>query len=124
MKISGLIVVFSLSLSLFIVGSSGHGGPKNLTDDDFTKCSATKPCPGEVCCSEYGYCGCAESYCGEGCQSNCVYACGGEEPCSVTNPCPDGMCCNKWGNCHWICGSDCASQCGEQSGHGVLDMGV
>jgi peptidoglycan/xylan/chitin deacetylase (PgdA/CDA1 family) len=28
-------------------------------------------CPGGGCCSQYGYCGVTESYCGDGCQSNC-----------------------------------------------------
>ncbi|XP_058090711.1 basic endochitinase-like [Magnolia sinica] len=28
-------------------------------------------CPGGLCCSEYGWCGTTEAYCGKGCQSQC-----------------------------------------------------
>lgn len=28
-------------------------------------------CPGGLCCSEYGYCGTTDPYCGKGCQSQC-----------------------------------------------------
>ncbi|XP_074284942.1 endochitinase-like [Silene latifolia] len=33
-------------------------------------------CPGGLCCSQYGYCGSTDPYCGEGCQSQC----GGSSP--------------------------------------------
>ncbi|GAB4855366.1 Pro-hevein [Ancistrocladus abbreviatus] len=28
-------------------------------------------CPNNLCCSQYGYCGTTDQYCGSGCQSNC-----------------------------------------------------
>ncbi|XP_021887857.1 endochitinase CH25-like [Carica papaya] len=28
-------------------------------------------CPGGLCCSQYGWCGSTEDYCGDGCQSQC-----------------------------------------------------
>merc|ERR1719203_2614165 len=36
-------------------------------------CSATNPCPNGGCCSQWGYCGTSEAYCGDCCQSgNCL----------------------------------------------------
>ncbi|KAK4282892.1 hypothetical protein QN277_014217 [Acacia crassicarpa] len=34
-------------------------------------------CPGNICCSQYGWCGTTDEYCGEGCQSNCHGSSGG-----------------------------------------------
>ncbi|BBN20686.1 hypothetical protein Mp_zg00160 [Marchantia polymorpha subsp. ruderalis] len=34
-------------------------------------CSAADPCPNNLCCSEYGYCGSEDTYCCAGCQDNC-----------------------------------------------------
>lgn len=33
--------------------------------------AANKKCPNNMCCSQYGYCGTTNEYCGEGCQSQC-----------------------------------------------------
>jgi Chitin recognition protein len=29
-------------------------------------------CPNNMCCSQYGYCGTTQDYCGNGCQSQCT----------------------------------------------------
>lgn len=31
-------------------------------------CSSDSPCPNNLCCSKYGYCGNSDAYCGNGCQ--------------------------------------------------------
>jgi len=35
------------------------------------QCSASAPCAGGLCCSQWGYCGTTTDYCGSGCQANC-----------------------------------------------------
>ncbi|PLN83775.1 glycosyl hydrolases family 18-domain-containing protein [Aspergillus taichungensis] len=72
-------------------GKSGHCGfgkkycgttGKSPNDACWSNCDAhaecgkdaKKPgtkCPLNVCCSEYGFCGTTEEFCGEGCQNNC-----------------------------------------------------
>merc|ERR1712194_24532 len=37
-------------------------------------CSATNPCPNGGCCSQWGYCGTSEPYCGDCCQSGHCWA--------------------------------------------------
>jgi len=105
-------------------------------------CGANKPCSGGLCCSQWGYCGTGDAYCGACCQSGCP---GGPTPatsspvtpaptaptnnpptnnppsscpavsaaCGPGNPCAEGLCCSQWG----YCGTDsayCGSCC--QSG--------
>jgi hypothetical protein len=40
------------------------------------QCSSSQPCSDGLCCSQYGYCGCTDAYCGNGCQNHCGN-CGG-----------------------------------------------
>ncbi|KAJ8618291.1 hypothetical protein MRB53_014477 [Persea americana] len=40
-------------------------------------------CPGGLCCSNYGYCGSTDPYCGTGCQSQCS---GGSTPTPTPTP--------------------------------------
>lgn len=47
------------------------------------------------CCSQAGFCGTGDEFCGEGCQSTCDY----KAQCDEKNPCPDGTCCSKSGYC-------------------------
>jgi hypothetical protein len=87
------------------------------------ECSSSNPCPGGDCCSQYGYCGCTDAYCGSGCQSQCG-SCGGgggSGECSSSNPCPGGNCCSQYGYCGCTdayCGSGCQSHCGSCGGGG------
>jgi hypothetical protein len=39
-------------------------------------CSVSNPCPDGQCCSQFGFCGCTDAYCGSGCQGQCGN-CGG-----------------------------------------------
>ena len=43
-----------------------------------------KLCPGELCCSQYGYCGTTPPYCSTGCQSQC------DSPSTPSTPTPSG----------------------------------
>mmetsp|Transcript_44301 Transcript_44301/g.93071 ORF Transcript_44301/g.93071 Transcript_44301/m.93071 type:complete len:111 (-) Transcript_44301:222-554(-) len=75
-------------------------------------CNAENPCANKMCCSQYGYCGNADSYCGTGCQPNAGFC--PSTPCSVGNPCANGECCSKWGYCGNTpehCGDGCVSNC-------------
>jgi hypothetical protein len=39
-------------------------------------CSGSNPCPDGQCCSQFGFCGCTDAFCGSGCQGQCGN-CGG-----------------------------------------------
>ncbi|UJR26443.1 hypothetical protein I4U23_007773 [Adineta vaga] len=65
-------------------------------------CAATG-CPSDKCCSQFGWCGTGDAYCGGGCQSGLCYA----NTCNVKRSCPTGKCCSQYG---W-CGST-AEYCG------------
>ncbi|KAL6628661.1 RNI-like protein [Neocallimastix sp. 'constans'] len=81
-------------------------------------------CPTGECCSEYGYCGTSDKYCGKGCQSefgkcdtskdtskNSGGKCGKE-----FGKCPSGECCSKYGYCGTsdkYCGKGCQSEFGK-----------
>nr|GAT44459.1 predicted protein [Mycena chlorophos] len=52
------------------------GGPCSSNCDAKAQCGPNAPageedCPLNVCCSQYGFCGTTEDFCGDGCQSNC-----------------------------------------------------
>lgn len=55
------LFVFSLFLAFVILGSAEQCGRQN----------GGALCPNGLCCSEFGWCGTTEAYCGEGCQSQC-----------------------------------------------------
>eukprot|EP00804_Cyclotella_cryptica_P013618 CCRYP_012959-RA/>CCRYP_012959-RA protein AED:0.23 eAED:0.23 QI:79/1/1/1/1/1/5/123/765 len=38
---------------------------------DTNSCGANNPCPNGLCCSQWGYCGTGDAYCGACCQSGC-----------------------------------------------------
>ncbi|CAF1704207.1 hypothetical protein HID58_053687 [Brassica napus] len=79
-------------------------------------------CPNGLCCSEAGWCGTTEAYCGHGCQSQCnpgpyppppTPQCGRQSiPAGAL--CPNGLCCSEAGWCgttEAYCGHGCQSQC-------------
>jgi chitinase len=53
--------VFSLLLSLLLGGSAEQCGSQ----------AGGAVCPGGLCCSQFGWCGSTNDYCGTGCQSQC-----------------------------------------------------
>jgi chitinase len=73
-------------------------------------------CDNNLCCSEWGYCGSTDGYCGNGCQSG---------PCTTVTPpstqcgegadgavCDNNLCCSEWGFCGStdpFCGHGCQS---------------
>jgi chitinase len=60
--------VFSLLLSLLLGGSAEQCGSQ----------AGGALCPGGLCCSQFGWCGSTNDYCGTGCQSQCGGAGGGD----------------------------------------------
>ncbi|WOL05298.1 Glycoside hydrolase, family 19, catalytic [Canna indica] len=67
-------------------------------------------CPDGLCCSQYGYCGSTEDYCGKDCQSQCREC--GQQTGGVL--CAGGLCCSRLGYCGSTpeyCGEGCQSQC-------------
>jgi len=100
--------------------SSGSSDGKTSTNG---KCGKQYgKCPSGQCCSEYGYCGKTEDYCGTGCQSefgDCKSTtttskdgkCGKDK-----GKCPAGQCCSKYGYCgktEDYCGTGCQSEFGD-----------
>jgi len=95
------------------------------------KCGANYGvCPKSRCCSQYGYCGTSNSYCGQGCQSEfgvcnqkVFYSdnkCGPseEEEEGTILICQDHQCCSKYGYCgtsNSYCGQGCQSEFGTCS---------
>lgn len=83
------------------------------------------PCPdSNLCMSQWGYCGTASEYCGDGCQSGPCWSGssggninngnnGGAPITGQTSACPDAnMCSSKWGYCgtgEAYCGEGCTS---------------
>ncbi len=89
-------------------------------------CDANNLCtdPTAPCCSQHGFCGSNEEYCGKGCQSQCglppsplpsQYACG-RKASNALCPTAENPCCSKYGYCGnntEYCGYGCQSQCGS-----------
>lgn len=72
--------------------------------DDYS-CSASKPCSNGACCGAGGYCGYGDTYCGEGCVSNCnATAECGKYAVPVNKTCPLNTCCSEFGfvGCYFI----------------------
>ncbi|KAJ1657349.1 hypothetical protein IWQ61_003238 [Dispira simplex] len=73
------------------------------------QCNANTPCPDNMCCSQYGYCGTGSEFCGEGCQNGPCE--GGQGSCSAKQACTDPThCCSKFGFCGIgteFCGAGC-----------------
>lgn len=67
----------------YAIDSSLHDASTSISNathltprGEYTECGkdsfpAGKICPLNTCCSQYGYCGSSEEFCGEGCQSMC-----------------------------------------------------
>ncbi|KFY66883.1 hypothetical protein V496_01886 [Pseudogymnoascus sp. VKM F-4515 (FW-2607)] len=76
-------------------------------------CSKTKPCA-SGCCSQFGFCGVGDEFCGAGCLSSCDFQLG----CDAKRPCASG-CCNKFGFCGLgpdYCDTKvCVAGCGSKS---------
>ena len=71
-------------------------------------CSSTSLCAGNLCCSQWGYCGSTSEYCGTGCLSGPCSA--GSGTCSASSPCSGGLCCSQYGYCgstSEYCGTGC-----------------
>ncbi|CAN0829568.1 Acidic endochitinase WIN6.2C (Fragment) [Linum grandiflorum] len=56
--------------------ASGGSGDTN-GDEQCGRQAPGKHCPGGLCCSQYGYCGTTNAYCGDGCQDGGDNAGGG-----------------------------------------------
>lgn len=84
-------------------------------------CPST-PCASGLCCSQYGYCGTGDAYCGAGSQTNSGSSSssgssGSSGSCSP--PCASGLCCSQYGYCgtgEAYCGSGSSSSGGSSSG--------
>ncbi|KAL5574703.1 hypothetical protein UlMin_016402 [Ulmus minor] len=65
-------------------------------------------CETDLCCSQYGYCGTGDEYCGEGCQSGPCYPVTPAQNCG----CETDLCCSQNGSCgtgEEYCGEGCQS---------------
>ncbi|KAJ7264087.1 hypothetical protein B0H12DRAFT_1102814 [Mycena haematopus] len=69
------------------------GGPCTSNCDAKAQCGPNAPageedCPLNVCCSQYGFCGTTEDFCGTGCTSNCnpaqTASCGADQQSALT----------------------------------------
>ncbi|KAJ6484674.1 hypothetical protein C8R45DRAFT_1214705 [Mycena sanguinolenta] len=69
------------------------GGPCTSNCDAKAQCGPNAPageeqCPLNVCCSQYGFCGTTDEFCGTGCASNCnpppLASCGAEQASALT----------------------------------------
>ncbi|KAF8214839.1 hypothetical protein K438DRAFT_1955885 [Mycena galopus ATCC 62051] len=69
------------------------GGPCTSNCNAQAQCGPNAPageedCPLNVCCSQYGFCGTTEDFCGTGCQSNCnpaqTASCGADQQSALT----------------------------------------
>ncbi|KAJ1966789.1 hypothetical protein IWQ62_002251 [Dispira parvispora] len=73
------------------------------------QCNANTPCPNNLCCSKYGYCGVGTEFCGTGCQNGPCE--GSQGQCSSTKACADpNHCCSQYGYCGVgaeFCGTGC-----------------
>ena len=124
---------FLLRATLFAATSSfieGKGKPVKTTTTssssatsatcaaDSQTCGPNNPCADGLCCSQWGYCGSDEAYCGACCQNGpcwdssttssttsstsstssssgtCAAA---TNQCGADKPCADGFCCSQWG---------------------------
>ena len=64
-------------------------------EDDEAVCSATALCDGGRCCSQYGFCGVGDDFCGDGCLSGCD----GPSNDDSAAPGDDATCVNDWAQC-------------------------
>ena len=93
-------------------------------------CSTTDLCAGNLCCSQWGFCGSTSEYCGAGCQSgpcgsNTGSSSGSSGSCSASSPCAGGLCCSQYGYCgstSEYCGTGCQS--GPCGGNPSASVGV
>ncbi|KAJ1660432.1 hypothetical protein IWQ61_000649 [Dispira simplex] len=73
------------------------------------QCNANTPCPNNLCCSQWGYCGTGSDFCGTGCQNGPCE--GSQAQCSSTKACANpAHCCSQWGYCGVgteFCGTGC-----------------
>ncbi|KAL7477196.1 hypothetical protein ACHAW6_003011 [Cyclotella cf. meneghiniana] len=143
--------MFSFNKLVFIALAAfadAHSLLRTSVDDsstcatDTAMCGPGLPCSNGMCCSQWGYCGTTQDFCGECCQSNCMTLgqndnnrsggesnrtpfptaspgnCAGQSAmCGPGRPCDGGMCCSQWGYCGTTedyCGSCCQSNCFSQ----------
>ncbi|KAL3801996.1 hypothetical protein HJC23_010340 [Cyclotella cryptica] len=106
-----------------LVRTSVENGSTCATDT--AMCGPGLPCANGMCCSQWGYCGTTEDYCGTCCQNNCMTQgqsttnrsgggsinssfptmsptisgfCAKETAmCGPGRHCDGGMCCSQWG---------------------------
>ncbi|KAJ1960430.1 hypothetical protein IWQ62_004238 [Dispira parvispora] len=88
--------------AVFLLGTASFAAAQG-------QCNANTPCPANLCCSQYGYCGVGPEFCGAGCQNG---PCDGNQgKCSTTTPCADPThCCSQYGYCGVgpeFCGAGC-----------------
>ncbi|KAJ6503695.1 hypothetical protein C8R45DRAFT_973479, partial [Mycena sanguinolenta] len=74
-------------------GASGYCGHCTSNCDAKAQCgpnarAGEEDCPLNVCCSQYGFCGTTEDFCGDGCTSNCnpppLGSCGADQATALT----------------------------------------
>lgn len=88
-----IVVLMSTMLPLLLTFLSIALLHPVLSQEDLSKCSATKACY-QGCCSKDGNCGFGPDFCGDGCQGNCdaQAECGKYAP-DGKHDCPINVCC-------------------------------
>ena len=64
---------------------------------DVNQCNSTVVCPNNQCCSQYGWCGTTEAYCGTSIPVTTSTL--QVNQCNTDTPCSNGMCCSQHGWC-------------------------
>ncbi|KAG4091202.1 hypothetical protein H8356DRAFT_1408109 [Neocallimastix lanati (nom. inval.)] len=92
---------------------------KISTDGKCGKENGNTKCPNNECCSQYGYCGTTNGYCGAGCQSEFGQCGNSDETIPIEDDrecgegigsCGKGFCCSEYGYCGSTidyCGTGC-----------------
>jgi len=79
-------------------------------------------CAGGLCCSQWGYCGTGDAFCGAGCREGCGGNNGGNNNGNSGGcNCAPGLCCSKWGYCGTgpdFCGDGCKQNCDGGNNNG------
>ncbi|KAL6597702.1 coth protein-domain-containing protein [Neocallimastix sp. 'constans'] len=125
---------FGLSIDLGDDDKSNNTSPSTSPTSDDGRCGSNgRICPNNECCSQYGYCGTTDEYCGSGCQSEFGRCNSSGNPSSNNTPskvpispdyhcgpnngaCANNECCSQYGYCGTTdayCGNGCQSEFGR-----------
>ncbi|KAJ6001245.1 hypothetical protein N7522_006472 [Penicillium canescens] len=112
---SYLILLFLVNLLQPSLGATLSAELQTTKSQQDYTCSADSPCINGACCGVDGWCGYGDTYCGDGCQSNCnaTAECGKNAAIPGTG-CPLNVCCSEFGFCGTtteFCEGDCQSHC-------------